>query len=79
MNRLFSFLLILATAPGMCAAADSAAPVAPAAPAVKAEPREVTDLLEKFVSWLHHFYPSSLMTTATASPLVLMVSSPQST
>ncbi len=58
MNRLFSFLLILATAPGMCAAADSAAPVAPAAPAVKAEPREVTDLLEKFVSWLHHFYPS---------------------
>ncbi len=58
MNRLFSFLLILATAPGMCAAADSAAPVAPAAPAVKAEPREVTDLLEKFVSWLHHFCPS---------------------
>ena len=25
---------------------------------MKAEPREVTDLLEKFVSWLHHFYPS---------------------
>jgi len=55
MNRLFSFLLILASAPWMCAAADAAAPVAPAA---KVEPREVTDLLEKFVSWLHHFYPS---------------------
>lgn len=43
---------LLAQNPAPAAAAPAAAPAAPVAPH-----REVTDVLEKFVNWLHHFFP----------------------
>lgn len=59
MKRLIFLSTFLMT--GVAFAAETAGPAAPAAAAaapVKVEGREVTDLLERFVSWLHHFFPS---------------------
>jgi len=63
MPRCFLFaLFVLGLGPLLQAADIAAAPASPAAapvapPPVKAETKEVTDLLERFVSWLHHFFP----------------------
>lgn len=56
LTSLFALLLPLAAARATDAvpAAEPASTV-PAAPAAK---KEVTDLLERFVSWLHHFFPT---------------------
>ncbi|MBS0663864.1 MAG: mechanosensitive ion channel family protein [Verrucomicrobia bacterium] len=58
MKRLIFLSTLL---PGVAAfaadAADAAAATPSAAPA-RVQPREVTDLLERFVSWLHHFFPA---------------------
>ncbi|HNC24979.1 MAG TPA: mechanosensitive ion channel family protein [Opitutaceae bacterium] len=59
MKRLISLSLFLMTGAAFGAeAAATAAPAAPAAPPIRVEGREVTDLLERFVSWLHHFFPA---------------------
>ena len=52
-----SLLLLAALGSGIAArAADE--PVAPTAPAPTGTSKEVTDLLERFVVWLHHFFPN---------------------
>jgi MscS family membrane protein len=55
-RRLLSLLLALGSC-GFARAADPL-PEKPAAPTVVKPPKEVTDLLERFVSWLHHFFPN---------------------
>ncbi len=55
MNRIPSFTLIGFAAAASLPAADTAAPPAPVAG--QASSRDVTDLLERFVGWLHGFFP----------------------
>ena len=55
MNRLI-LLLGLVLSPAASQAAETAVAAAPAP--TRVEGREVTDLLERFVSWLHHFFPN---------------------
>jgi MscS family membrane protein len=57
MKRLLPFTL-LASVPAFARAAEAAAEAAPAVPPAKTETKEVTDLLERFVNWLHHFFPT---------------------
>ena len=53
------YCLLLLAAPGLFAQdpAPAAAPAGAAGAAPAAPRREVTDVLEKFVNWLHHFFP----------------------
>ena len=58
---LFATLLPAAVVRAGQAADPAAAPAPAPAPAAAAAPttqKEVTDLLERFVTWLHHFFPS---------------------
>jgi len=49
---------IVALMPAALARAAEAAPAAASPPPVKIETKEVADLLERFVIWLHHFFPN---------------------
>jgi MscS family membrane protein len=57
MKRLLHLTLLVLAAP-LTRAAEAAAGAAPAVPPAKPETKEVTDLLERFVTWLHHFFPA---------------------
>jgi MscS family membrane protein len=58
MKRLaLRFSRVFALLPALPALAADVASAPPAAPA-KATPREVTDFLERFVNWLHTFFPN---------------------
>jgi MscS family membrane protein len=64
MSRRFLTVLFALCSGALLHAADAAIadapPAAPptAAPTARTEAKEVTDLLERFVSWLHHFFPN---------------------
>ena len=58
MKRLFPSVLLALGSAGLARAADTAPGAAPVVPPPKIETREVTDLLERFVNWLHHFFPN---------------------
>ena len=51
-------LLVAALAPVVARAADPAAPAAAPAPPPATPRKEFTDLLGRFVNWLHHFFPT---------------------
>ena len=55
MSRRFLSVLLLLGGSTSALAADAAPAAAPAAPLAQ---KEVTDLLERFVTWLHHFFPN---------------------
>ena len=55
MSRRFLPVFLAFGCSTLAVAADSAPAAAPTAPLAQ---KEVTDLLERFVTWLHHFFPS---------------------
>ena len=56
MSRLFLLVAALLGSGVIARAADAAAPAAQPAPVAKVS-AEATDLLERFVGWLHGFFP----------------------
>jgi len=53
-----SFLpVVLALGSGVASRAADAPPTPAPTPAVQDQAKQVTDVLEQFVSWLHHFFP----------------------